>query len=51
MKLVKTLKIGKAVIDIWQDDDGTIIVGGHHWYEYNDYESLEKLRQTRKVAK
>jgi len=38
MKHIKTIAIKDAVIDIWEDDEGTIIVGGVGWVEYNDYE-------------
>lgn len=46
MKQIKTMKIGNAIIDVWQDDDGNIILGGINWYEYNDY---EKLKETEKL--
>ena len=37
MKLKKTIKIGKAIIDIWEDGDGSMVIGGFGWYEYFDY--------------
>lgn len=42
MRLVKTIKVGKAIIDIWQDDDGDVVVGGLNWYEYYDYMEKKK---------
>jgi len=43
MKLIKTMEIAEAIIDVYQDEEGNIILGGFNWYEYNDY---EKNKQT-----
>jgi hypothetical protein len=53
MKLIKTLKVGKAIIDIWQDHEGDVIIGGFNWYEYNDYEkkNLKTQTETEKIMK
>jgi len=45
MKLLRTLKIKDAIIHVWQDDDGSIILGGLGWYEYSDYENLKKEKR------
>jgi len=37
MTLLKTIMINDAIIDIWRDKDGTIILGGVGWIEYYDY--------------
>jgi len=42
MDLVKTIKINNAVIHVWKDGKGTIILGGHNWIEYYDY--MEVMR-------
>jgi len=42
MKLLKTLKIAEAIINVYQDEDGNIILGGFNWYEYFDYEKIKQ---------
>lgn len=53
MKLKRTIKVGKAVIDVWEDDSGNIILGGIDWYEYFDYmqHNLETYHHERKTEK
>ena len=41
-KLLRTINIGNTVIDVWQDCDGKIILGGFGWIEYYDYTDEEK---------
>ena len=45
MKLLRTIRVGNATIDVWQDEEGTIIVGGLGWVEYNDYEKEVRKKE------
>ena len=43
MKLLKTITVKpKVIIEIWEADDGTVILGGIGWIEYWDWESREE---------
>jgi len=45
MKLIKNIQIDKAMIDVWQDSEGNIILGGFNWIEYNDYIKLQEKKK------
>ena len=55
MKKLVTLTFDHAdptsIVDIWQDEEGKIILGGFGWFEHYQYEKIKATEKKEAVKK